>query len=465
MYNLPSVWCLMKLANIVEKFESGGRPKGGVRHIESGIPSLGGEHLTNDGKFDFSKIKYIPIDFFYNMSKGIIKRGDILIVKDGATTGKVSYVRDNFPFKEAAINEHIFLVRPFREVNKLYLFYFLYSSYGQNYVKANFKGTAQGGINLSFAENTSVPLPPLPEQHKIVEKIEELFTKLDAGVYALKKIKEQIKQYRQSVLKSAFEGKLTERWREENKDKLEPASALLNNLEEVKVRRNVPKVTAVSDDYQKWSIPKMWNLISVAESLRKGVLEDVKDGNHGSNHPKKNEFSREGLPFITSNLVEDFKVDYRAAPKIKGKPLERIKVGFSYPGDVILTHKGSVGRVGICEKDCVLTPQTTYYRCNKNIIKNRYLAYALASPIIQFQLSGVKSQTTRDFVSISKQYYLFFPFCLFPEQQKIVEEIEKRFSVADEVEQTVNKSLEQAEKLRQSILNLQKNGGNNIRNS
>jgi type I restriction enzyme S subunit len=347
----------------------------------------------------------------------------------------------NFNFVAGA--DGVKVMRPFKIFNPKLFFYFL------NAIQLPDKGYAR---HFQYLVKATIPLPPLPEQHKIVERIEELFTKLDAGLEALKKVKEQIKQYRQSVLKSAFEGRLTKEWREKHKDKLEPASALLNKLEEVEVRRNVPKVTVMSDGNQKGSIPEMWDLVSVAKSLRKGILEDVKDGNHGSNHPKKNEFSSEGLPFITSNLVEGFKVDYRAAPKIKGKPLERIKVGFSYPGDVILTHKGSVGRVGICEEDCVLTPQTTYYRCNKNIIKNRYLAYVLASPLVQIQLSRVKSQTTRDFVSISKQYYLFFPFCLLPEQQKIVEEIEKRFSIADEVEKTVDKSLEQAEKLRQSIL-------------
>lgn len=83
-----------------------------------------------------------------------------------------------------------------------------------------------------FIENTIIPLPPLSEQHRIVAKIEELFTRLDAGVEALKKIKAQLKRYRQAVLKYAFKGNLTKEWREANKGKIEPASILLERIKD-----------------------------------------------------------------------------------------------------------------------------------------------------------------------------------------------------------------------------------------
>jgi type I restriction enzyme S subunit len=72
--------------------------------------------------------------------------------------------------------------------------------------------------HFQWLEKAFVPLPPLPEQHRIVSKIEELFAKLDVGVEALKKVKAQLKRYRQAVLKYAFEGKLTQEWREANKE-------------------------------------------------------------------------------------------------------------------------------------------------------------------------------------------------------------------------------------------------------
>jgi type I restriction enzyme S subunit len=93
-------------------------------------------------------------------------------------------------------------------------------------------GTTRKRISRKNLEIVSVPIPPLNEQHRIVAKVEELFTNLDAGVEALKKVQAQVKRYRQAVLKNAFEGKLTAEWREAHKDELEPASVLLERIRE-----------------------------------------------------------------------------------------------------------------------------------------------------------------------------------------------------------------------------------------
>ena len=84
-------------------------------------------------------------------------------------------------------------------------------------------------MGIIFSKNKSFR-PPLSEQYRIVNKIEELFTKLDSGIEALQKIKSQLKLYRQAVLKYAFEGKLTEEWRKANKDRLEQTSVLLERI-------------------------------------------------------------------------------------------------------------------------------------------------------------------------------------------------------------------------------------------
>ena len=103
------------LSEVLVSFESGSRPKGGIKELDSGVPSLGAEHLDSTGGFNFSKLKLVPEDFHSSLKKGIVKQNDILIVKDGATTGKVSFVNERFPFKEASINEHIFRL----EINSL----------------------------------------------------------------------------------------------------------------------------------------------------------------------------------------------------------------------------------------------------------------------------------------------------------------------------------------------------------
>jgi type I restriction enzyme S subunit len=93
----------VKLSEVLKSLESGGRPKGGGTLNTAGIPSLGAEHLNSFGGFNFKSVKYIPEVYFENLNSGKIESENILIVKDGATTGKVSYVNNDFPFNSASV--------------------------------------------------------------------------------------------------------------------------------------------------------------------------------------------------------------------------------------------------------------------------------------------------------------------------------------------------------------------------
>ena len=147
--NLPKGWVETSLNELLITFESGSRPRGGVRGIKDGIPSFGGEHYN--GKFNFENVKYVPKEFAVNMNQGRISCEDILIVKDGATTGKVSYVDETFPYSNAVVNEHVFVCKSSQLLNSRYLFWFLWCEEGNKRILKNFKGSAQGGINKTFA--------------------------------------------------------------------------------------------------------------------------------------------------------------------------------------------------------------------------------------------------------------------------------------------------------------------------
>src|SRR3989338_5449569 len=131
---------VIPLSETLVVLESGSRPKGGVSGILQGIPSIGGEHLSRDGSFNFDKVKFVPESFAKLMTRGHLKVGDILVVKDGATTGKVSLVRSNFPFAQAVINEHVFRLQLKDEYQPGYVFYFLYSKIGQQQILSDFRG-------------------------------------------------------------------------------------------------------------------------------------------------------------------------------------------------------------------------------------------------------------------------------------------------------------------------------------
>jgi len=185
----------MKLGQLVEKLESGNREKGGS--IDAGVISIGATHLSNDGGFKWEKKEFISEHFFSKMESGKIEQNDILIVKDGATTGKVSYVDETFPYSKAAINEHVFKLRVRQEkTNPKFIFYFLYSPKGQKQILSDYRGATIGGISKGFIEKVEIPLPDLEIQNKIVAI-------LDKSNSLIKKREKAIKEH-QELLRATF---------------------------------------------------------------------------------------------------------------------------------------------------------------------------------------------------------------------------------------------------------------------
>jgi type I restriction enzyme S subunit len=452
---LPEGWTEAPLVELLSSLESGTRPKGGVRKIPSGVPSIGGEHLDDCGGFRFAKLKYVPTAFYRGMTRGHIQKRDVLVVKDGATTGKVSLVREDFPYDSAVVNEHVYVCRPARGIEPEFLFRFLFSAEGQERVLEHFRGAAQGGITQEFAEGTLVRIAPLAEQRRIVAKVEELLAEVNQVREGLARVPAILKRFRQSVLSAACSGRLTKDWRGRRGNSESACDLLLGSRSgdgNVHVRRAVPERVKVPDDLPVDSLPETWAVESVAALLRCGVLADVKDGNHGAVHPKLGEFTSDGLPFITAAQVANYAIDYAGAAKVAGAVLGRLRVGFAQVNDAILTHKGSVGRAALNTQACVLTPQTTYYRCQTDILDPRYLVYYFTSPPFYGQLSAVMSQTTRDFVPISGQYSLFVFLPPPKEQREIVRRVEELFKLADDVEKQVEAATKRVDKLTQTVL-------------
>lgn len=162
----------VKLSELLLSLESGGRPKGGANKDETGIPSVGAEHLNDNGGFNFKSIKYIPLEYFKSLKSGMIEQDNILIVKDGATTGKVSFVSYDFPYKTCSVNEHVFLLKI--NTNKAipnYVFQYLRTKQGLKEILNDFRGATVGGISRRFVELVQVQLPTLSDQRKIANML------------------------------------------------------------------------------------------------------------------------------------------------------------------------------------------------------------------------------------------------------------------------------------------------------
>jgi len=165
---IPKDWEVRRLKDVIRSLESGNRPKGGaLAHTPNGILSIGGENINWDGGLELTECLRFDENFYENLKKGKIEQGDILLVKDGATIGKLAYIKE-VPEGKAMVNEHVFLLKSdIFKVNPRFLYYFLFSEIGQQQIESSISGSAQGGINKSVQDNILVFYPPLPEQSRI----------------------------------------------------------------------------------------------------------------------------------------------------------------------------------------------------------------------------------------------------------------------------------------------------------
>lgn len=195
---------LSRLTDLLENVISGQRPKGGVRQIEDGIPSFGGEHILDDGSIKTSGLKFIPVEFHQKHLKSEVKEGDILLVKDGATTGKVGFVK-SLPFNKCNVNEHLFILRTKSGVNPDYLFTILRSKVGQSQIRRQITGGTITGIVRNSLDDIYIPIPENDTQKQIANnserqrnesiRLKETITLLEQSIYeeAEKKVLGNIK--------------------------------------------------------------------------------------------------------------------------------------------------------------------------------------------------------------------------------------------------------------------------------
>lgn len=316
----------------------------------------------------------------------------------------------------------------------------------------DFHGYVTGTTRLKLPQGPlkkiPFPLPPILEQERIVAKIEELLTRLDAGVKALQAVKAQLKRYRQSVLKSAFEGKLTAEWREAHKGKLEPASVLLERIkEERKTKLGSKYMEAPTVDASE--LPKGW------EWVRLGAL--LNDVSYGT--AKKCDYKVKGqpvlrIPNVANGYINqtDLKFAQFTDDEIKHYALKENDL-------LIIRSNGSVSLVG---KSALVTAKDEGFlfagylirlRLTRNGFNSKYLNLVLSTPLLREQIE-TKAKSTSGVNNINSEELrsLAIPLCSENEQNEIALEIERCFSVADAIEKAIDESLAQSERLRQSIL-------------
>ncbi|ELJ8443961.1 restriction endonuclease subunit S [Vibrio cholerae] len=171
---------------------------------------------------------------------------------------------------------------------------------------------------------------------------------------------------------------------------------------------------------------KSWEIISIGSLLKLKIIDKPMDGNHGNIHPKASDYVDSGIPFVMSNNIVNGKLNY-AGMKYIPKPLaDNLQKGFAQKGDVLLTHKGTIGATTLVEEIqtpyIMLTPQVTYYRVtDPSKLDNKYLLQAFRSSKFQSLIKRLSASGTRPYIGITEQRELWISKPTLQEQQKIAD--------------------------------------------
>lgn len=440
---LPKNWVEVQLIDILEVLENGSRPKGGVQGILEGVPSFGGEHLNSNGGFKLGNLKYVPNSFAEKMNRGRIKQNDILIVKDGATTGKTSFVDNDFPFDLAFVNEHVFICRTFSNLNSKSIFYFLFSKIGFDRIMDNFTGSAQGGINQKFACNTLIPLPPLAEQNRIVTKLDALFLQLEAIKNSMDNVPLLLKDFRQQVLNQAVTGKLTEEWRKGKK--LESGEDFIKKVINLRKENSSKKIDNLV-------FKKAEHAFEVDKSWSFGYLQFFGEFTRGkSKHRPRNDEKLFGgkYPFIQTGEVSrsnGYITNYKNTYSEFGLSQSRL-----FPkGTLCITIAANIAETAILGFDSCFPDSVVGYLPYENLYSAEFAMYYLN--IIQKDLEHYAPATAQKNINLGILFDVPFPVPPHKEQIEIISRVKSLFAKANAIEKQYESLKAKIDSLPQVIL-------------
>ena len=398
---LPKDWKWLKLGN-VGKIETGTTPnKSNKEYYGKEIPFFKPTDLQqgintiiasdNLSKLGFEKTRKLPKD-------------SILVTCIGATIGKTGLIKI-----EGASNQQINSIIPNIHHNSKFVYYQVISNSFQNQIKDNSSSTTLPILNKSKFQQLDF-LTTTPEvQQAIVSKIEELFSELDKGIENLRTAQQQLKTYRQSVLKWAFEGRLT------------------------------------NENVKDGELTKGWKLV---------FIEDIATVGTGATPLKsRSDYYGGNIAWVTSGALNDEYVteatDFVTQTAVKETNLS------VYPKHTLLVAMYGEGKTrGKCSEllieACTNQAIAAIYFDEKQEPIKSYLKYFLLKNYTNVRKKSSGGVQPNLNLGIIKK--LQFPLAPFKEQRAIINEIESRLSVADKMEESITQSLQQAEGLRQSIL-------------
>ncbi len=383
-------WNYCLLSSVCEEITSGGAaPQGDKYFINGKYPFV---RVVDMGNLHGQKYMLQTRDLLNDVGAEKLRlfpSGTILFTKSGASLLLNQRAILKVPMY---VVSHIGCLIPNEAIISEWLYYWMKTVDFNIYAHA----TTLPSLKLTTIKELRIPVPTIPEQERIVARIEELFSQLDAGVETLKKTKAQLAVYRQAVLKEAFD--------------------------------NCDERVAIES-----------------------ICYHVTDGDHMP--PPKAE---SGVPFIMISNINRNTIDWNNTAFVDRNYYESINEKRKpQKGDVLYTVTGSYGLPVLVdfETDFCFQRHIALLR-PKPVITQKYLYYALMEPETYAQATKGATGTAQKTIGLGILRKMQIPFCEnIAAQNAIVEDIENRLSVCDGIEQTVDAALQQADALRQSILN------------
>ncbi|MFV5313051.1 restriction endonuclease subunit S [Acinetobacter schindleri] len=449
--NLPNTWLKVKLGDICDITYGKGLPTSKL--LPEGYPVFGANAV----------IGYYS-EYLYELEK-------LLISCRGANSGTINMS----PPKAFITNNSLVLNFPaFEESLRKLLFFFLQACNKEKLVT----GTAQPQVTINNAVELNIHLPPLNEQKRIVQKIEELFSEIDDGIQSLETAKKQLDIYREAILIQAFNGNLTKQWRTLNSDKLPTKEYFLSAINRDREERYEKQVADWNKDLSHWEkagkigskpkkpkpLPRIEATQISTEGLPKGWiktnLEYVCDFITKGTTPAKNElFAKQGdIPFIkVYNLTHKGYLDFSIDPTFVTKQthegfLKRSKV---YPNDVLMNIVGPpLGKVSIVPDsypEWNINQAIAIYR--SNLIDSKYLSeFLLNENTVRAMMSQSKATAGQFNLTLEICRNFPIPVCSKLEQAEIVKSLSENLSNAQYLQETIDQQLEQLMLLKQTVL-------------
>jgi len=367
--NAPKDWKRVPLEELFDVRGGFPAPQNDEAFVEGVVPfvrmkDLGRYHFTNNLN---------QVDYFLNKSSAskfqITPKGSILMPRSGS----VALNHRAILGMDAVVVSHICALVPKRQDFDIEFLYRLLCLIDMK--KLTKKTTGLDSIAFSDVKQIEIPLPPLPEQQRLA-----------------------------SILDSADQ---VRRLRAQTLEKLDELVAALF-------------LDSFGDQMEQTK--------SIGELLDSGALLLHKDGNHGSNYPRVEEFGDCGVPFLSAkSFTSEGELIRDEVAFLNEDKANTLKIGWIESGDVLLAHNASVGRVALYGgqfERALIGTSLTAFRPNPNFLSGWFLAYALRSRAFQSQLERNMGQSTRNQVPITAQRELKIPLPPLPLQQQFAARVE-----------------------------------------